>query len=571
MRGRPKLIELLSTRERFGVLSLLLLVLIGSLLEIVSLGAVVPALLSVIAEDGDTGIPLISEIQTRLSLSNGALYLALIGVFLFKNVLVMFSVFVQSAFAAHLMGRLTEDLYGRYLRQPYEFHLSNNSADLIRKVQTAGIVWTSGVGSWLNLIADVVVAIGLLVLMFFQEPIGTLVAVGAFGSAGVAVSVLTRGPLERWGEMRHENEAQLLRSAQHGLGSIREAKVLSIEDALDAELRGFSRRSHKLVSRAVTAQSAPRAVVEVAGVITLVVVLVILRSSDVDTGKIVVTLGLFAAVSFRIIPSVNRIVGSLQSLALGRSQIRTIRLDLELNSSATKLMELDLKQIESIRLDRVSFKYPTSAVEILNDVNLNIRRGESIGIIGPSGAGKSSLLDVVLGLFHPNSGQVLINEQLVDSREERWTSLFGYVPQSVFLFDDTILKNVTLGRNPGPASVERVREALDAAALLEYVESLPSGIETQIGEHGLRMSGGQRQRLGIARALYSDPDILILDEATSSLDVETESEVMRSIEALKGIKTVIIVTHRLTTVQACDRLYRMELGRLTELHSNSDV
>jgi ABC-type multidrug transport system fused ATPase/permease subunit len=315
----------------------------------------------------------------------------------------------------------------------------------------------------------------------------------------------------------------------------------------------------------------PRAIVEVAGVVTLVAVLSVLRASGASVGETIVTLGLFAAVSFRVIPSVNRIVGSVQALAFGRSQISVIRNDLALVASASSLVDLALKEISSVQLEAVSYKYPTASSESLTDVHLMIKRGESIGVVGPSGSGKSSLLDIVLGLLHPTSGSVKINGNEVDSRQERWTSHFGYVPQSVFLFDDSIAKNVSLGRGPDGEKSGRIRDALAAAALLDFVDQLPLGLETQIGERGVRLSGGQRQRLGIARAIYSDPDILILDEATSSLDVETEREVMRAIEALKGLKTMIIVTHRESTIRACDRIYRMEKGIISELRSSSDL
>ena len=571
MNASLSLFKLLSGRERIGVLGLLLLVLVGSLLEVVSLGAIVPALLSIVSDEGMDDIPFVSTLNSQFFKSDSAFALSLIGIFVAKNVVLLTTTFLQSMFAAHLIGRFTENLYRRYMRQPYEFHLVNNSADLIRKVQTAGVIWTNGLGAWVTLSADVLVALGLLALMLLQEPLGTLVAISAFGVAGAGAFWITRGPLERWGELRHENDAKLLRSAQHGLGSVREAKVLSLEGELESELSSFSQSSQRLVARAVTAQGMPRAIVEVAGVVTLVVVLSVLRASGASVGETIVTLGLFAAVSFRVIPSVNRIVGSVQALAFGRSQISVIRNDLALVVSASSLVDLALKEIKSVQLEAVSYRYPTASSESLTSVDLMIKRGESIGVVGPSGSGKSSLLDIVLGLLHPISGSVKINGNEVDSRQERWTSHFGYVPQSVFLFDDSIAKNVSLERGPDSEKSGRVRDALAAAALLDFVDQLPLGLETQIGERGVRLSGGQRQRLGIARAIYSDPDILILDEATSSLDVETEREVMRAIEALKGLKTMIIVTHRESTIKACDRIYRMEKGIISELRSSSDL
>jgi len=277
------------------------------------------------------------------------------------------------------------------------------------------------------------------------------------------------------------------------------------------------------------------------------------------------TLGLFAAAAFRIMPSVNRLLSAVQSMRFYLPVIDTLHSEFcLLNAASTQQRGQPLPFNDALVLDQLSFKYPTAETPALRGISLSIPRGASIGFIGGSGAGKSTLVDTILGLLTPDSGSIKINGVDIQTNLRGWQDQIGYVPQSIYLTDDTLRRNVAFGLPPDQIDEAAVWRAIKAAQLEQFVNELPQGLETQVGERGVRLSGGQRQRIGIARALYHDPAVLVLDEATSSLDTATEHDVMEAIRALRGEKTLIIVAHRLSTVEHCDRLFRLEQGAVAE-------
>jgi ABC-type multidrug transport system fused ATPase/permease subunit len=309
-------------------------------------------------------------------------------------------------------------------------------------------------------------------------------------------------------------------------------------------------------------------IITIVGLCLLVVSMVV---RDRPLSDIVPILGLFAAAAFRVMPSINRLLMATQTLNFNRSIIASVYRDFLLDSpevNGAQRVEPFAKQLE---LKDVSFKYPTAATPSLQNVSLVVRRGEAVGFVGPSGAGKSTLVDVILGLFAPTSGVVSVDGSDVQQNLRNWQNQIGYVPQAIYLTDDTLRRNVAFGLNDENIDDDLVREAIHLAQLQEFVANLPDGIQTVVGERGVRLSGGQRQRIGIARALYHKPSVLVLDEATSSLDTPTEHGVMEAVQALQGSKTVIIVAHRLSTVEYCDRLYRIEDSRITEEGTFAEV
>jgi ABC-type multidrug transport system fused ATPase/permease subunit len=265
-----------------------------------------------------------------------------------------------------------------------------------------------------------------------------------------------------------------------------------------------------------------------------------------------------------VLPSINKVVNSKQTLKVSRSTIETIHHDLDLPIVLNSKTENSSFQFESVVVDSLNFKYEQSENLVLADINLKIHSGEAVGFVGQSGSGKSTLIDVMLGLLTPLSGSVFVNKQEVSGIKNDWQKTIGYIPQTIFLMDDSLRRNIAIGIADAETDELAIQEALKSAQLEDFVASLPEGLDTVVGERGVRLSGGQRQRIGIARALYHRPSVLVLDEATSSLDAETEHGVMQAVRALQGDKTVLIVAHRLSTVEYCDRLYRLDAGRIVD-------
>jgi ABC-type multidrug transport system fused ATPase/permease subunit len=290
----------------------------------------------------------------------------------------------------------------------------------------------------------------------------------------------------------------------------------------------------------------------------------IMLATGKDIDKIIPTVGLFAATSFKVLPSTNKLVSSKQTLKVSRSTIETIHHDLGLSVSMNKSNLNSSFQFKAVDVALLNFKYEQSENLVLSNINLKIVSGEAVGFVGQSGSGKSTLIDLMLGLLDPQSGSVLINGLSIEDVKQSWQKAIGYIPQTIFLMDDSLRRNIAIGIDDKEIDELAITEALKSAQLEDFVASLPEGIDTVVGERGVRLSGGQRQRIGIARALYHRPSVLVLDEATSSLDTETEHGVMQAVQALQGDKTVIIVAHRLSTVEYCDRLYRLDAGRIVD-------
>jgi len=317
-----------------------------------------------------------------------------------------------------------------------------------------------------------------------------------------------------------------------------------------------------------TLQQLPRLWLELLAVTGLALLVLSMLAQGRDMISIVPTLGLFAVAAFRLMPSVNRILGALQLLRYAHIVIDTLHEEFKLDApepgaGATKTATSTTPAFQKeISLSDIGYSYPAAATEALNNLSIVIHKEESVGFIGPSGSGKSTLVDVILGLLPPVAGKVMVDGQDIQKNLRAWQDQIGYVPQTIYLTDDTLRRNVAFGLPDGQIDDAAVRRAIKDAQLEEFVASLKDGIESRVGERGIRLSGGQRQRIGIARALYHDPSVLVLDEATSALDTATESDVMRAVTALQGSKTILIVAHRLSTVEHCDRLYRLEHGKV---------
>ncbi len=406
--------------------------------------------------------------------------------------------------------------------------------------------------------------LGIASLVLVVEPLGVLIVVIVLGAATGGLHVATRARITAWGQAHEHHEGLRLQHLMQGLGAAKDVKLFGREHDFLAQYHVHNSRSARTEQLQQTLRQLPRLWLELFTVASLAALVVSLVARGRDMTNIVPTIGLFAAAAFRLMPSVNRILGSVQSLRYSAPVIETLHDELRLSAldPAARFGGPALALHREVRLIDVSYSYPGAAAPALNRVSMNIQAGESVGLIGPSGSGKSTLVDVLLGLLTPTSGQVRVDGQDIQSSLRGWQDQIGYVPQSIYLTDDTLRRNVAFGLPDEQIDDSAVGKAIKAAQLEDFVASLPDGLDTLVGERGVRLSGGQRQRIGVARALYHDPAVLVLDEATSSLDTAAERSVMEAVGQLQGSKTLLVVAHRLTTVERCDRLYRLDQGRI---------
>ena len=566
-----KMWSLLTTAQRHSALRLLVFITVGMLVETLGVGLVMPAFVLLTRSDLAAHYPALEPLLGLLgnpgpsALVVGGV-LTLLGVYLAKAIFLAMLVRYQVRFVFGVQEELSQRLFGVYLAQPYSFHLQRNSAQLIHNVNNDTSVFAmSGVQAAMILLSESLVLLGLGVLLLVVEPFGTATMLCVLALAAWAFNRITAGFVLRAGAARRYHDGMRLQHLQQGLGGVKDAKLLGREVEFLNRYRADNRVSSRAGQVLATLQQLPRLWLELLAVLGFAALVVSMVAQDRGLDTIVATVALFAAAVFRLIPSVNRVLGALQSLGYGTPSIDALHAEFALATGASPTAAGSVLPLrETLELRNIGFTYAEAAKPALAGLSLVLPRGACVGLIGASGAGKSTLVDIVLGLLVPESGQVLVDGVDIRTGVRGWQDQIGYVPQSVFLSDDTLTRNVAFGLADGEIDMACVWRAIRAAQLEDVVNSLPAGLETLVGERGVRLSGGQRQRIGIARALYHDPAVLVLDEATSSLDATTEREVMQAIRALHGSKTIFIVAHRASTVEACDSVYRLVSGGIVE-------
>jgi len=573
-----KIWGLLTPPERKSTVILLILMFIGTGLEILGVGLVIPALALLTQADYATKFPATRPILQTLGnprqeiLVTGGM-LALVAIYTIKAIFFTFLAWYQARLAFGMRAEWSRRLFSVYLRQPYTFHLQRNSAQLIHNAFYQVDQFTRDVLiPSMTLLIESLVFLGLSTMLMTVEPLGTVILVSVLATVGWGFHRITRGRIARWGEASQLHEGLRIQHLSQGLGGAKDVKLLGRESEFLDQYHTHNVQSARVSQLQSTLQNLPRLWLELLAVCGLTSLVLTMLAQGRALAVILPTLGMFAAAAFRLLPSVNRALSTIQVLKFGLPIVGNLHAELSLPTPDADTRVSRQPPFEhALELHHVAYAYPGAADRALNNITLTIQRGESVGFVGSSGAGKSTLVDVLLGLLTPVAGEVRVDGHDIQSSLRHWQDQIGYVPQAIFLTDDTLRRNVAFGLPNTQIDEAAVQRAIRAAQLEEFVNGLPAGLDTVVGERGVRLSGGQRQRIGIARALYHDPAVLVLDEATSALDTATERGVMEAVRVLQGTKTVIIVAHRLSTVQHCDRLYQLEKGQLTEPGSYSEV
>lgn len=546
--------------------------LIGMVFETLGVGLVVPVIALLMQDDIAIRYPAVQPVLRALGNPSAQKLAAeamigFVGIYLVKNIFLGILTWRKNRFAVGLMTQISQNLLTLYFQQPYAFHLQRNSAHLIRNITNEiDLLISNVITPFMQLIAEALILLGILGLLFTMEPVGAGTVIIVIVAAAVGFGALTRGYVNRWGVARQFHAGLRLQHIQQGLGGVKDIKLLGREHDFLYQYDYHNRRYARVVMFQNTLLQIPALWLELLSVAGLAGLVLIMVVQGRQMASIVPTLGLFAAAAFRLMPSINRVLGAVQSLRYGLPVVNALYEELSLTPLRVEIKDKNLFGVfqTKIEISNLNYAYPGAPTKALEGLSLVIQKGESVGFIGPSGSGKSTLVDVILGLLAPSAGQVIVDGQDIQRNLRAWQDQIGYVPQSIYLTDDTLRRNVAFGLSDKEIDQAAVHRALQAAQLDDFVASLPDGQETLVGERGVRLSGGQRQRIGIARALYHDPGILVLDEATSALDLATEQGVMRAVNALHGAKTILIVAHRLSTVEHCDRLYRLHEGKLVE-------
>ena len=489
-------------------------------------------------------------------------------------------------FSWQQQGELQSKLLHAYLTVPYTFHLGSNTAILTQNITAETSMFCNGVMiSILTSIANGVILLFIILLLINTDILATL-AIAAIIIFAIAVYYPFRNKIAYWGKEGSESGAEIIRIINHSLGGLKETRVIGCESYFENQMGVQAQRFADSVSSFQAFRLLPRTVAEVLLITFLVGFTSIFIIFNQSTQKLFSVLSIFAVASIRLIPSISQLSSafsalknasySLDKLYFDLKELEKIggskSLDLLNNSSGGSIASsLAMRFENEIVLDRVTYRYPNASETAIKDISLSITKGQSIALIGKSGSGKTTLVDVILGLLTPESGNLTVDGSSIYHDVRSWQNLIGYIPQSIFLLDTTIEGNIAFGVSDDLIDPERMNKAIHAAQLAELIGQLPDGIKTSVGERGVRLSGGQRQRIGIARTLYHEREILVLDEATSALDNETEILVSEAIKSLSGTKTMIIIAHRLTTVEHCDYIYLMEKGRIVKSGSYREV
>jgi ATP-binding cassette, subfamily B, bacterial PglK len=569
-----KIYYLLAPAKRKAMLMVLAFIVVGTMFEVLGIGLLLPVIAVLVKNDLAITYPSLGPVLNAIGNPDHKtqvqiVMFLLIAVYFAKNFYLAFLAWIEARFSVGIQVELSQRLFTLYMRQPYNFHLQRNSAQLIRNITgEVGQFIGNAINPALLLFAEALVLISVLVLLLVVEPTGSIIVFSVLLLAAWLFHLCTHTRITRWGEIRQYHDGQRIQHLQQGLGGVKDVKLLGREANFLSQFHEHNRMSGKMGQFLQVLQKLPRLWLELLAVLGFVLLVLILLEQGKPMSSIVPTMGLFAAAAFRLMPSVNRILNSIQSLRYGLPAIDNLYNEfrhLEYESVSSKKESTTSYVLKNeIVLDSIKYNYPNTQVSALENISIDIKKGELIGLIGASGSGKSTLVDLILGLLAPVSGKVKIDGHDINQYIREWQDQIGYVSQVIYLTDDSLRRNIAFGLSEEQIDDEAINRAIKAAQLDELVMSLSEGLETMVGERGIRLSGGQRQRIGIARALYHDPEVLVLDEATSALDTETEKSVMQAILQLRGSKTVIIVAHRLSTVENCDRLYHLDKGKIIE-------
>jgi len=456
------------------------------------------------------------------------------------------------------------------MKSPYSFHLTKNTASLQQHTECVGAVVNGLMFPSLTILTETLVVSAIVIALLYVDFKSTLfIAIFFLSISGIFYS-LVKEKLRKWGSIRNYNRAKTIQQINQGLGGIKETKILHKEDYFLSQYLKHMKETIRIDHYEKVMLQTPRLLIEIVTVVLIVGLMMYFIGVGNDPQVFLIKMSLFAVAAIRIMPSIARISTSLSTMRIYShaldlliNDIKTAKCLISNNSPKVEKNIQDKLYFQNvISLNNVSFAYENSHMNVIQELSLKIKSKQTVAFVGHTGSGKTTTVDIITGLLKPISGTVAVDGDDIHNDINSWQAQIGYIPQNIYLTDDNIRRNIAFGVPDNEIDETKIQKAITLAQLEEFISSLPYGLNTEIGEKGVRISGGEKQRIGIARALYNDPEVIIMDEATSSLDNETEKAFMDAIRNLGGKKTIIIIAHRLSTVQYCDKIFFLEKGRL---------
>tara|TARA_B110000285_G_scaffold232772_1_gene304708 strand:- start:744 stop:2483 length:1740 start_codon:yes stop_codon:yes gene_type:complete len=571
-----KAFQLLSRKQKKKFYLILFCLFIGMILEAFGIGIILPVLNIIVSPESLKQFGWVNDFFVSINLVEERDIIIfslslLIGVYFFKSLYLVGLNYYQNRYISNISANISNRLFANYLKQDFMFHNKRNSAELIKMFQVEVGLVTAVLLSAGVLITEIAITIAIISTLFLVEPTGTIFIIIFFLVFGSLFYYFSKNKSSAWGVIREQADKGVSKLIMEGLNGISEVILLGKQSFFTKRLNNYNTTKARISSNQLTLSQIPRYYLEFISIVSLVGFILIMIINEKNITEIIAVGGVFIAATFRVLPSINRIIGSLQQIKYYKSSIDLVSRDLNLIGLAEENQVKTSKVIfkNQLKLDNISFTYPTGKTAVFDALDFELNYGEVIGIIGPSGVGKSTLTNLIVGFLYSFGGEFRVDGKQIDTTNlVQWRKQLGYVSQSIYLTDDTIRANIAFGEEPHEIDDERMERAIKKAQLYTLIQSLPNKLDSIVGERGAQLSGGQQQRIGIARALYHEPKLLILDEATSALDEDTERGVMKAVEGLKGEMTILIITHRISTLACCDKIYKVHQGKLKEQKRN---
>ena len=570
-----KIFSIFTPKELRYCAFLVIVMMVGAVLEAIGIGAILPLISLMGQPDFLVQHPEIAGYAAKLGITTHTeliigLSLLLIILYVLKNLYLAWQLRLQINFSISNQIQFSKELMANYLAKPYLFHLNHNTAVLLRNVNSGGVVIFSNILiPTFQLLTEIITALTIWLMLVFADPFTAIVVAGVMGGLIYTLLRSFRRRIAGTGQTQNAYAAAYVQAVNQGLGAIKETKVMRKEQFFLQEFIHNYEKYGLANGQFMFLNQLPRIIIETLIVCALLFLIIEKMAMGYTPMEIVPLLGVLALAAFRLMPSANRIITLSNGIKFQLPLFNELYREL-LAIKSRKYHQRNLKMADLppslpfadvIRVEHLGFYYPGTLEEVLTDVSFSIPKGSFVGILGPSGAGKTTFVDILLGLFVPMRGRITVDGVDIRQKLRAWQANIAYVPQSIYLTDATIRENVALGEASDEIDDARVHKALAMAELDAFVNAQPKGIETMVGERGVKLSGGQRQRIGIARAIYQQPEVLILDEATSALDTETEKSITSTIMKFKGQITIIAIAHRISTLAECDFRVRFDSGK----------